>query len=186
MAIMQDSTHPTGVSTTDPRGGSSVARARDRKANAALVLRRDGYSWSDIAKHLGFPTPRAALVAVETALEKGYFADETQEFMRRLAGQKLEILLFSVMRKAKDPDHPDHLAAVKEARMVVMDHAKLMGYLSPQEVAIYTPMAKEIEEFVGTILKDRQPETLEESDIFELTEQDDGSYAAPEQELIDF
>lgn len=185
MTLVQDSTHPTGVSAD--RGGSSVTRARERKANAALAMRKDHHSWADIAEVLGYPTPKAALVAVEQALEAGLATDESQDFMRRMASETLQTLLYGVMKKARDPDHPEHLLAVTKAREVVMDHAKLMGYVAPAEVAIYTPMAKEIEEFIGEVLKERQPDTLEESDIFgddaepvELREQDDGTYAVEE------
>lgn len=185
--LVQDATHPTGVST-DGDGDSGVHRARQRKAMAALALRRDNYTWQRIAETLGFPTPRAALVAVEGALEAGLATDESQEFMRRMAGEHLQILLAGVMRKARDPEHPEHLAAVSKAREIVMDHAKLMGYLAPQEVAIYTPLASEIQQFVGDIIKSRQPDSLTEDDIFadepplELEQGSDGTYGMPEEE----
>lgn len=187
MTLIQDSTHPTGVSSDRPQGDSGINRARQRKANAALALRRDNYSWDHIAETLGYPNPRSALIAVEQALEAGLATDESQDFMRRMASENLQTLLFGVMQKAKDPEDPEHLVAVTKAREIIMDHAKLMGYVAPAEVAIYTPMAKEIEQFIGEVLEGRIPETLVESDIFgddaeavDLVEQPDGSFAKEE------
>lgn len=188
--LAQDSTHETGVAVLDkPSTDSGVVRARMRKANAALALKRDGYSWDRIASTLGYPTPRTALVAVEQALEEGLATDESQEFMRRMAGEQLQILLAGLMPKARDPHHPDQLAAVGKARELIMDHAKLMGYMAPQEVAIYTPMAAEIQEFIGTVIKEKQPKSLMQDNIFddeppiEMAQNDEGVFEEKREDI---
>jgi hypothetical protein len=183
MAIIQDSSHPTGVTSTD-NGGSSLARARARKASAALALRKNNESWEDIARELGYPTPRAALIAVEGALEAGLATPESQDFMRQMASEQLRRLLYPTMKKATDSDDPDQLTAVGKARELVMDHAKLNGYMAPAELSIYNPAAGEIEQFVAAILHDRQPSTLEEADIFELHEDEDGTWTTETEDAV--
>lgn len=183
MAIEQDSSDPTGVSG---KKSTELERARMRKANSALELRRKSTSWEEIAETLGYPTPRAALVAVERALEAGLSTDESQDFMRQMAGRKLDELLYTIWDKATDAEHPDNLSAVTKARELVLDHAKLFGYIAPTEVAIHNPMAAEIEAFVGKVLADRKP-PVEEDDILEdevvLHEQTPGVFTVPEPEF---
>ncbi|HEY5419145.1 MAG TPA: hypothetical protein VIL10_00285, partial [Marmoricola sp.] len=61
----QDSSDPTGVVDTSGHGSKEITRARQRKSNAALSLAMAGANWKDIARTCGYPTPRAAKVAVE-------------------------------------------------------------------------------------------------------------------------
>lgn len=166
MTVSQDSTHPTGVSDTSPRGGSEVARARDRKANAAIQLRIAGASWDEIAQSLGFPTPRAALVATERALEKELKSEESQTAMRSMAGKRLERLLRGVWTKAIDPQHPEHLVAVDKARQLIDRHAKLYGLDAPTEFVVNNPAQAELEKWVATVISESRP-ALEEADIFD-------------------
>lgn len=172
MAIQQDSTHPAGVS--GPRSGNLTA-AQYRKADAALALRQRQASWSDIAEELGYPTPRHAYLAVEKALIRGLQADESKEFMRRLAGQKLEELLYAVWAKATDDEREDQAVFVRAAREIIADHAKLLGYISPTEVSIYNPLESEIEQLVGKFIAKDAPE-IEGGDIFEMEANDDGVF----------
>ena len=178
MAIQQNSSHPTGV--TGERGSALVV-ARDRKAEAALEMRHRHIGWEEIAETLGYPTPRHALIAVEKALQKGLQAEESKEFMRMLAGKKLEELLFSVWNKATDTEHPEHLQAVAKARELVGDHAKLFGYIAPTEVSIYNPSQREIDDFIGGLLAEKMPQ-VEEGDIFEMEETEPGVYEPPKPE----
>lgn len=174
MAIQQDSTHPAGVS--GERSGSLTA-AQYRKADAALAMRQQQCSWTEVAETLGYPTPRHALIAVEKALQRGLQADESKEFMRRLAGQKLEELLYSVWAKATDSEREDQAVFVRTAREIIADHAKLLGYISPTEVSIYNPLESEIEQLVGKFIAKDAPE-IETGDIFEMETDDDGVYRA--------
>lgn len=176
--MQQDSTDPTGVRDDSPKGGSEVARARDRKANAALELRKAGASWDEIAEVLGFPTARTALVAVEKALENGLRTKESQEFMRNLAGQRLDRLLRSVWKKAIEPENPEHLVAVTKARELIAQHAKLHGLDAPTEMVVHSPSAPELERWVASVVQAGAPQ-LEEADIFDAEVVEDEHLLAP-------
>jgi hypothetical protein len=165
MTISQDSTHPTGVSDDSPRGSSGAVVARLRKAKAALTLRRDHYTWDQIAEALGYPTGRAALVATEQALANELQTSESQEFMRKMAGDRLDRLGRSVWKKATSPEDPEHLAAVDRARLLVAQHAELFGYVAPKKSLVVNPTSRQLEEWVSAVLKAQTP-TLEEADIF--------------------
>lgn len=156
-----------------------------RKADAALALRQKHVSWQDIAEQLGYPSPRHAIVAVERALAAGLDDSESKDFMRMLAGKKLEELIYSAWQKATDDEHPEHLQAIGKVRELIADHAKLFGYVAPMEVSIYNPSQREIDEFVGTLMKDKVPQ-LEQGDIFEMEEDEDGVFVAPGATLDDF
>ena len=163
----QDPNDPTGISDHTPRGNSEVARARDRKANAALQLRMAGATWEEVAESMGFPSARAAIVATERALEKELKTEESQRQMRTLAGKRLERLLRSVWTKAINPDDPDHLTAVDKARQLIDRHAKLYGLDAPTEYVVSSPAQSELERWVSTVLNETRPQ-LEEGDIFDV------------------
>jgi hypothetical protein len=162
---MQDSTDPTGVKRTG--SGKNVARARERKAKAALQLKMAGADWDEIAEVIGYPSPRQALVAVERALEAEIANDpEAQKRMRVLAGQRLDRLLRGVWAKAINPDNPEHLQAVTKARELIGQHTKLFGYEAPAEFIVHSPTMEELERWVSTVVQAKAP-SVEEYDIFE-------------------
>lgn len=163
----QDSEDPTGIVDHTPRGNSDVHRARERKAHAALQLSLSGATWDEIAEHLGFPDARRARVAAELALEDGLFTDSSQERMRALASKRLERLIRAVWGKAINTESPEQLAAAREARAIIMDHAKMNGFIAPQQVTITNPSATELESWVAKAIAAKTPE-LEEADIFEV------------------
>jgi hypothetical protein len=170
--MQQDSNHPTGVSGEDKTPG--VIRARERKANAALQLKLAGASWFEIADIVGYPTERAALVAVEGALERELRDDDMSKAkMRDIAGRRLERLLRSAWGKAVDPKHPEHLAAIGKAKEVVDRHAKLYGLDAPTEVVVHSPSQSELDAWVARIVNSDVP-ALEEGNIFdaEIVEED--------------
>lgn len=142
-----------------------MIRARDRKAKAALQLRRDGIEWDDIAEVIGYPTGRQALIACERALESELRTDESKEFMRNMAGRRLERLLRSVLPKALDPQNPEHLNAATKAREIIRDHVNLYGLAAPTEVVMHSPTTGEIEAWVGAMIEKTRP-AIEEADIF--------------------
>ena len=166
MTLQQDPTHPTGISDDTPRGNSEVARARERKANAALALRTAGTDWDQIAEVIGYPTGRAAQVACELALEQELRSEESKKYMRRMASRRLERLIRSVWTKAINENDPEHLAAVDRARQLVDRHAKLHGLDAPQEIVVTNPTSREIDEWVAEAMKHQRPD-LEEGDVFE-------------------
>lgn len=149
-----------------------MARARDRKANAAVQLRIAGASWDEVAQVIGYPSARTALVAVERALEKELHTEENQKQMRRLAGQRLERLLRGVWTKAINEKHPEHLLAVDKARQIIDRHAKLYGLDAPTEFVVSSPTASELEKWVSTVINETRP-ALEEGDIFDAEIIDD-------------
>lgn len=166
MTLQQDPTHPTGISHDTPRGNSEVARARERKAFAALEMKIEGYSWDEIAETVGYPTGRAAQIATERALEQELRSEESKKHMRRLAGKRLERLVRSVWSKATDEEAPEHLAAVDRARLLIDRHAKLYGYDAPAEIVVTNPTSREIDEWVAAMTAASRPD-LEEGDVFE-------------------
>ncbi len=166
----QDSDEPTGIKgkTSGSTGetGNSVARARNRKANAALQLAMAGAGWDDIALALGYPTPRTARVAVERALEKQLANDDDREKMRKVANARLNRLLRSAWPKAIDPEHPEHLIALTKCREVIADHRKLYGLDAPTEVVVHNPTQTELESWVAQVIQATRP-AVAEYDILE-------------------
>jgi hypothetical protein len=159
--MQQDSSDPTGVSGESGQGhGKELAKARARKANAAVQMRLAGATWGEIAQALGYPTPRQALIATERALVKQLDNNEDREKMRKVAGARLERLLRSVWPKAIDPDSPDHLIAVGKARDLVDRHAKLYGLDAPTEVVVHTPTQTELESWVTRLLATSEPRVV--------------------------
>lgn len=177
MTIAQDKSDPTGV-REDRKGGSSTAvvRARERKANAALQLKKDNCTWDEIAEVLGYPTARHALIAVEQMLEQGALTQESQEFMRHLAGRKLEDWLYVLDKDIRD-DSPDRFVAITKSRDLLETHMRLFGYAKPTEVAIYNPLESEVTEFIAAVVAARDDgKSLREDDIFSAEPDDDGVY----------
>lgn len=173
--MQQDSSHPTGVDTDAP--GSDPARARDRKANAALQMKLAGATWDEIAEVIGYPTARQALVATERALEKELHEERSQRHLRGLAGKRLERLLRSVWSKAINPEHPEHLQAVARAREVIDRHAKLYGLDAPTEFVVSSPSASQLEAWVASVVQQRSPQ-VEEANIFDAEVVEDESEEA--------
>lgn len=169
MGIQQDTTDPTGVSDSDGgTGGSALARARDRKANAALQLRIKGEPWDDIARTLGFPNGETALRATERALEKE-LRTEHRDVLRLLAGRRLDVLLSSLWDRATNPGDPDHLAYSNAAAARIAQYAKLMGLDAPTEMIVHSPSESEIQAWVASVTAKAVPE-LEQADIFDDVE----------------
>lgn len=172
MTISQDSRHPTGVVDTSPRGSSGAVRARTRKAKAALDMRRKGETWDVIAKALGYPTGRAALIATEKVLEDELSTQEGAEFMRQMASEQLMKVLKPLLRAATNPNDPNWLAAANQVRLLVAQHADLMGYTAPKKQINVNPTAAQIERWAASLLQGGQP-AVEEVDIFRLDDIDD-------------
>ena len=181
-SMSQDSTDPTGVKDlthggrypAGSGGNTEVRRARDRKANAALNLRKYGASWTEVAQTLGYPTARAALVAVEKSLEKENGSAETKAFVRRLISEQFDMLLAAIM--------PDAIAVLtdedgqripNEAALPFIDRvikilerkAKLHGADAPTEYIVSSPSMADIETWVTEVTGYTTPD-VDEADIF--------------------
>ena len=164
--MQQDSTDPTGIAApkrNHESPGNVAGRARARKANAALQMAYASATWNEIATALGYPTPRAAQVAVERALEK-QLDDADRDKMRRMAGARLERLIRAVWAKAIDPESPDQMIAVAKAREVIADHRKLFGLDAPTEVIVHNPSESELAAWVARVVAVQIP-PVEEYDI---------------------
>jgi hypothetical protein len=164
----QDSSDPTGITSDYEKGheGKEVIRARNRKANAALQMKLAKAGWDEIAEVLGYPTARAARVAVERALELDMRQEDNRQYLRTMVDRQLDRLLRAVWAKAIDPEHPEQLAAWDKARAAIADHRKLYGLDAPTEVTVHQATAAEIEAWIQRVSPTHQVE-LEEADIFE-------------------
>lgn len=183
--MRQDSTDPTGILDTTPRGNSEVTRARERKANAALQLRGDHYTWDSIAEVLGYPTGRAALVATEKALEDRLASVESKQFVREVLSRQIEKMLKSVMPRASlepttEKPNPEHLAYVDRAIKLIDSYARLHGANAPTEFVVTNPSAAEIERWVSEVTNADLPDVTE-ADIFATVEGEVVPDAAPAQ-----
>lgn len=182
MTQVQDSTHPTGVSTVDEddRGGSALARARDRKANAALQLRMAGAQWDEIAETLGYPTARAALVATERALEKEARAPETQALMREMISRRYERMTRSFFSRAINEQHPEQFTAAEMVRKLTGDYVKINGLAAPTEFVVHNPTQAEVEAWIAQVTTSGVTD-IEEGDIFdvEVVEDEEAPGALP-------
>lgn len=171
MAIINDPSHPEGV-TED---GSAVAahgesddlvRARERKGIAAMELFIRTRSWERAAEGAGYPTARAARVAAEKALEREFKeSSRSQEFMRKYMAKHIDILVGSLAVKTSDPNHPEHITAIKAVRDLLSSQAKLLGLDAPTRVSMVDPNEEQIEEWLNARVGPRT--TDEEGDIFE-------------------
>lgn len=167
MVMAQDSSHPTGVAKVDNvHGSKELVRARDRKANASLDMALHGANWDQIAEVMGYPTPRAAKVAVELALEKNLSTVDKQK-MRLLIQGRYNAMVASVAGKALDEEHPEHLAALGRYREITADVRRMWGLDAPQEVLITNPTEREINEWVGLTVSQSMPD-VEEDDIVDV------------------
>lgn len=161
MTLSQNSNNPTGVDDTSPEGSSGATRARLRKAHAALQMRKEFRTWDDIAAALGYPTPRAAIVATELALERELYTVESAEFMRKMAGERYDALLATVWPAATNPNDPNHLAYIDRARQLMAAHAENHGYTAPKRSPVASPVTAQIESWVSQVLQLQTPEVAE-------------------------
>lgn len=168
MATWQDSSHPEGVAASDDsrHGGSNAREARVRKADAALQLKTAGATWTEIAKTLGYPTPRAAMLATEKALVRQLNEDDDKAKLRAVAGARLDRLLRGIWAKAIDPNSPEQMTAVSRARELTADWVKLYGLAAPTEVVVSTPTQTELEEWVLRMTAQMVPDE-QEADIWD-------------------
>jgi hypothetical protein len=124
-----------------------------RTGAAALALRLAGAGYDEVADALGLGSAQLARDHAERALEARAWDDvEGRDRMRAENGARLERLLRGVWAKATNPDHPEHLAAVKVAKEVIDRHCRLYGLDAPAEVIVHTPTANEIDQWVAGMI----------------------------------
>ena len=162
--MRQDSTDPTGIAQDGPPS-KEATRARQRKANAAYRMALSGANWKQIARVCGYPTERAAKVAVEQMLEKRLDPSDKQH-LRLMVSARLDTMLRGIWAKATDQDSPDQLAAVQRVREIVADYRKVWGVDAPQEVLITNPTQRDIDTFVAGVVQHQLP-PVDNADIVE-------------------
>lgn len=124
-----------------------------RTGAAALALRLAGAGYDEVADALGLTSAQVARDHAERALEARAWDDvQGRDRLRAENGARLERLLRGVWAKATNPDHPEHLSAVKVARELVDRHCRLYGLDAPSEVIIHTPTANEIDVWVSGMI----------------------------------
>lgn len=174
MAMIHDSEDPEGVrddgSAELAHGPSDdLQRAKERKGIAAMELFIRTRSWERAAEGAGYPTPRAARVAGEKALENEFkHSSRSQDFMRKYAAKHLDMLMGSLAVKTADPAHPEHIAAIKTARELIAQQAKLLGLDAPTKLSLVDPTQEQIEAYLNSAVGPRHSDT--EADIFETGE----------------
>ena len=143
-----------------------------RQNAAALALRLAGAGYDEVADALGLSNASVARAMAEEALEARAWDNVAgRDRMRAENGARLERLLRSVWSKATQPDHPEHLAAIKVAKEVIDRHCKLYGLDAPTEVVIHTPTANEIDQWVANMIGATvAPMLAMEADIIDVDE----------------
>lgn len=166
MAMQQDSSDPTGVAVVSGKTQPETVRARRRKANMAFKMAlKPGNDWRLIARTCGYPSPRAARVAVEAMMEERLDPSD-KEHLRLVVASRLDSLLRGVWRKATNPEDPEHLTAVQRAREIIADHRRVWGIDAPSEVLVTSPTQRDIDELVATVVAGQLP-PVENYDIVE-------------------
>ena len=154
--------------TTGSRGGHADGGQPGASAGAAAIaLRVAGASFADVAVTLGLSGATEALHLVEATLAE-QLTPESVEVQRAEASARLEALLAGCWDKATNPDHPEHLLAVKSAREVIDRVIRLNGLDRPTEVVIHTPTSAELERWVAGVLSTDAPAVVEADVIGEL------------------
>ena len=108
--------------------GTRPKRARlTERRRRALELRMEGFTFSEIARQVGYASPSGAYEAVSTALDSAV-VDAADEF-RKLHIARLEALLVGLWSAARE----GQLGAVDRALKLLDREAKLLGLdLPPQ------------------------------------------------------
>lgn len=137
---------PDPVEESDLDNLNTDLDVKDRKSRveAAVAMAVAGANYSEIADVLGYATPPLARQAVERAIA-ATVSNEGKEVIRDRLKLRLDRLQRSVMPKAVNPDHPEHLSAVRTALALIDRYARLTGADAPTEHVIYAPTQSEME-----------------------------------------
>lgn len=143
-----------------------MAQIATRKAEAAVALAVAGATPQEIADALGFASADRARQAVEGNLATLATPDDKRRH-RTLANARYERLLVAVWLKATDPDCPEQLPAIRQAKEIVDRIVALHGAAAPQEVVVHTPTTDALQAWVAKVMAVSAP-PVEEADVFEL------------------
>ncbi len=132
----------------EARRRALAKRVRDMdpptRAAAAVRLAVQGASYPDIAQVLDYRTPMEAKAAVWDAIADLNVDYDDVDRMRTLQAQRLDRLLYAVMPKATDTEHPEQVTYGRFALAILDRQAKLQGLDAAAAVVVYTPTQKEI------------------------------------------
>lgn len=118
-------TRPNGESPTSPK-----RLAIFDKHKRALELRKDGLTYSDIAKRLGYATVQGAYQAVQTMLLKSI--RETADEVRAVENERLDVLFNKVYTRAKETGDDKDITLC----LAIMNRrARLLGLDAPSKIA---------------------------------------------------
>jgi hypothetical protein len=148
------------------------AKDRETRTKAAVAMKIRGVNYSKIAEVLGYVSPTQARQAVERSLAASAGPDERAQ-QRHLESRRLERLLRSVWKKATDDEGEEHLAYVRAALAIIDRHARLVGADAPQEMVVYNPTQREMDEWIATMVKQVNGEMPQEYDVIEGVAIDD-------------
>ena len=124
-----------------------------RQGAAALALRLAGASYIEVADMLGLPSAVEARDQVEVALAaRAWQAKDQRDSLRAEDGARIERLLRSVWPKATNPDHHEHLVAVKVALSLIDRHSRLYGLDAPTEFVVHNPTQAELDQWVSAMV----------------------------------
>lgn len=121
------------------------------RAAAAVVMATEGAPYPEIARILGYESAVAAKHAVWDAIGNAGADHEDVDRMRKLQAQRLDRILYSVMRRATKPSDIDHLSYVRVALAILDRQAKLFGLDAAQQVVVYTPTQREISQYAQQV-----------------------------------
>lgn len=132
---------------TDPNADLTAVDKSETKAQAALTMALYGASPSEIAKVLGYSSPYRARSAYERVLSSVPISEGKIEHKREMAIRRYSKLLSVVMKKAMDPNDPQHLAYHARAAAMVDRMVKVEGVEAPQQVQVSAT-----DEMIGALL----------------------------------
>lgn len=147
-----------------------------RVGAAAVQLRVSGASFAEIADTLGLADARSAIMAVHRELADSLDSDDRDQQRAEESARLLE-LLGPMMDRAADPTDPEQIAATRTAVTIIDRRIKLFGLDAPTEIAIHTPTATELEQWVAGMVATSMPSVaLSEPDVVDVEswEGDDG------------
>lgn len=150
---MPSDQRPNVLGPADTRYGPEY---RDhRQANAALALRLAGASYAEIADALVMASPEVAREAVENTLANQALGSQDVAALREEEGMRLLRLLRGLWGKATDPDHAEHLVAVRTATAIIDRRIRMYGLDQPTKIEIYNPAEEEISAWIGEVTHER-------------------------------
>lgn len=139
-----------------------------RQGMAALALRLAGASYVEVAEALGLAGIADARELIESTLANKVTPAD-REHLRREEAARLDRLQRGVWIKAVDPDHPEHLAAVKVVLQISESRRRLQGLDAPTEISVHSPTQDEIERWVSVVTERSVSDyTILEANVVEL------------------